>query len=38
MSYLSDEEEILPINEDFFLSYQDLEVLFEGNFVILLKP
>ena len=38
MSYLSEEEEILPINEDFFLSYNDLEKVFEGNFVIMITP
>ena len=38
MSYLSEEEEILPINEDFFLSYDDLSKVFEGNFVIMLTP
>ena len=38
MSYLSDDDEMLPINEDFFLSYRDFETLHDGNFLILIKP
>lgn len=38
MSYLDEDEDILPINEEFFLSYDKLSRVFEGNFVILLSP
>ena len=38
MSYMSEDEEILPINEEFFLSYSDISKVFEGNFVVMLTP
>lgn len=38
MNYLSEDDEILPIDEGFFLTYEQLEKVFEGNFVIMITP
>lgn len=38
MTYLNEEEDILPINEEFYISYEELFKIFDGSFVILLLP